>query len=152
MQGQDPQGVSSRRRKVIEEFQRRLTDLRGGAYHVSRQPINWSEFPFDQHPKAVAIIVDESTFLRRDNSATISLEFMEKMPDEYRAVDDASMDLMYEDAVQVFESVADCDNRDPDDSGLPLVYKLDRQSESAIEVSDTSLKVQGLVATASVQF
>jgi hypothetical protein len=42
--------------------------------------------------------------------------------------------------------------RNPQDTALPVVSRLDRTTDTALEVSDSTLKVQGVWATVFVEF
>jgi hypothetical protein len=118
---------------------------------VIRGAVDWADFPFDQYPTACAVLMDECTLLRRKNRGMLTLEFMMKMPANVDESQDEMLDLMRSDAVRVWEVLAACDQVDPDEPGMPLTFMVDASSDSSIEVSDASLKIQGIVATVAVE-
>jgi exonuclease III len=155
-QGQPRSETMSRRRKFIERIRALADDLRsnGREYKVIRGAVNWATWPFDIHPLGMAILVDESSLLRNDfnNEMALTLEMMEKQRTKLDEIDEGSMDAMYADAIHLLEPFVTAQERDPDDPAVPLVVGVDQKRDSAIEVSDATLQVQGVIVTVFLRF
>lgn len=145
-----------RKRLLMHTVLRLCRELRtnkgANKYRVFRGAVNWAAHDFEAYPVAISVHCDDTSFLRGEgnNEAAISLEMMMKMPESAEGIDDDVMDDITDDAAQVFEKLEL--ERDPEDSSLPVIVRLDRARDTAIEVSDPSMGVQGVVATTFVQF
>ena len=136
---------------VARVAQQALREVSNGRYRrVVRGAVNWANFPFDRYDWAAAVLVDHASLLRRWNKAAITLEMMTRMPENVDEIDDDLTDLMRNDALLVWERLAS-NQTSPREPGLPLVMKVDASNDMAMEVSDASLKIQGVVATVWVE-
>ena len=139
---------------AILEICRSLRVGNAQKYEVVRGAVNWATWDFSAHPLAISVHCDECSFLRSpgNDEGVVSLEIMGKMPDGARQVDDDLLDSIVDDATEVFERLEDQEVDEGNGDVNPAISMLDRRRDSAIEVSDVSRGVQGVVATARVTF
>lgn len=115
---------------------------------VMRGAVDWPNFPFDQYPRAAAVIADECSLLRRQIPLRLTLEIMTKMRVGADRPDDDVLDQMRSDTVKLFIALANSTNtRDPIDPHLPLLLMVDNTQDTSLEVSDALYGIQGLVTT-----
>lgn len=143
---------TTRKRLVMQTLVDICKRMRGGRYYVKRGSVNWASFPFTDYPFAVCVLADEVTaFMTPGQSrGTLTLEMMVQVPHEVNQSDDAVLDDLFEDAFVAFAQLSEA--REPDDESFPVITMLDQGSARAMEVSDTSMRVQGLVVSVTVQF
>lgn len=92
----------SNRLKFLTLLKKLCSELRSGQYHVRRGRVNWSKFPFSRHPLAISVMMPEEDLTTDPTRATISLEFMTKMPDHSQVeINDTILDAMRDDALQL---------------------------------------------------
>lgn len=143
----------SARTDLVDILKKKFTALRGGRYYVTRRPVNWAIFDFVTHPFGVSILFDEMAFLRPSNPTIISIEMYTRMPDEPGVgepeIRDDIMEELVVDVTTVLESLEA--ERNPKDSAIPLINKLDRTKDKIIQTSDVELKVQGIIASVFVE-
>jgi hypothetical protein len=133
----------------------RLVDLcrkvRSGAYHVKRGAIDWAEFPFDQIPRAIAVITDEENLLEKQmgNDASISLElFAKRQEGDAKELSDALQEELRKDAKEVVLQLL----TEQDRSGDSVIFHIPPATARLVHVHDDGLKVQGIYAQFDVSF
>ena len=142
---------TTRRKLVLKAVLDLCRQVREGRWTVRRGSRNWASWPFDDHPFGLTVHADESSFLRTDkNEMAVTLEMMARMPEGADEVDDDLLDDMLDDAAWVFRKLDE--SRDPDDPGMPVITRLDVTRDNATEVGSADLRVQGLMATAFVEY
>jgi hypothetical protein len=129
-----------------------LRAARGGAYHVHRGPVDWSTFSFSEHPSAIAVVIDESTFLQQamyDNpvSARVTIDALVPLRGDH-GMDDDAIDVVIDDVTRAVLGLFDEKYQPTED----LVFKIDGRQSRLKEVVDTGLGVQGVIATLHVEF
>ena len=143
----------SARKDVTQKVKELAKAARNGAYFVKRGYINWSSFPFEKYPRAIAILVDEENLFRDHTGfadARISLEIFTSIPDsdEDPQIDDGVLDELIDDARWIMESLEQSRNK----QGDPIVFKMKRNTSSVVESHDATLMVQGIVAIIQVTY
>ena len=133
---------------VIDTMREACEGLRGRSYYVRRGAINWTSFPFDKNPKAIAIMVDEATLLRQMNDLRVTLEFACSLPEDPAMVSDALLDEFMED----FQRFSEILVKAMDSNGDAVIHSLDQSGVIAVEFSDSSLQVQGLSVSFRVSY
>lgn len=138
------------RRELAERLLVLWRAVHNKRYYVKRGAINWTSHLWDKHPFAVSVGLDDSTFLRPQNHATVSFEIFTKLKDPSDAVngyDEVSQDDLLDDAVQVIQGLSQAVDANGD-----FIADVLPMSDNAIEAHDTSLGVQGLVINFQVGF
>lgn len=125
--------------------------VNSGRYTVRRGALNWAAFPFETHPYAVSIQVDETALFSPTGiyPSKISIEVATAMPDEAPTdsqIDDDAMDTLVTDSRSALISWIGARNA----SGDPLVLKVERLSANVVEFHDASLNVQGIVISLNI--
>ena len=119
------------------------------AYRVRRGAVNWSAFDFKQHPRGVAIILEESPLLPQpgNNRATIGFEVFAAMhTGEAENLDDGVLEELRDDARAVIGGIAEwvVDGRPQCD--------VDLNSAVVDEAYDLRRGVQGILVSFDVLF
>lgn len=127
-------------------------------YKVVRGAVNWAAWDFTNHPLGISVHCDDASFLRGEgeDEATLTLEMMQRLPDDVNEIQDDVLDDLVDDAAEIFDALEDAkieeeDFADSEDMN-PAVIKMDRTRDSATEVSDVSRHVQGIIATVFVEY
>lgn len=145
----------TRRDAVLKHIRDVCEKLNNGRYHVVRGGVNWVKWNFKQHKYGIAVVVDEGSFLREQNDATITLEFMTELSGTAPApgkLKDSIIDEMVVDATLAFERICDPDVRDPNDPGMPLILMVDRESDTLMEVTDVIHMCHGIFVSAEIRY
>lgn len=144
----------SNRYFVMKELMKLCKEVHNGRYKVHRGAVNWAEFNFDKTPYPLAIVVDDRSFLRQFNAATITLEMM--MPfkgnvgdEPFGAVQDEAIEELSQDAELIFVKLLNVRHPATRDS---LISKVDQTSDSIQEFSDSNRGIQGIVASVSIEY
>ena len=137
----------SSRAVFLQKLKAECEAARNGRYFVKRGVINWSTFPFDTHPFAIALVVDDFSFAD-DNGfqeMRVSLEVAARMPDdlEQPEIDDGLLDELTEDAERALQLVIKALDANQD----AVVLRFDARTSRGVEFHDTALRVQGVVIT-----
>lgn len=126
-------------------------EVRGGSYFVKRGPIHWASFDFEELPKAVAILVDDLSFMKNDgiNDANISFEVAARMATGKESeVDDGLLDEIIDDAIWVIRSLKQAKNSQGDN----VIMRLSERTARITEWHDPDVRVQGVVASFQVEY
>lgn len=143
----------SKTRVLTQTLKSLACQVRNSSYFVRRGAINWATFPFSRYPRAISIIIDDSSIFGpvkgAFDTANISLEMFTHLADIEEPMDlnDELMEELREDAAWILQTLMSA----KDTSDNCVIYKLDRETR-VIEASDSNLKVQGIVVTSSVTF
>lgn len=140
----------SPRKIVLDTLRGFCQQVRGGVYFVKRGPIDWATFPFNQHSRAISILVDDQSLFLDINVASLTLEFgaqLRSVSDD-PGLDDGLMDELTDDAEWVVRSLIDSSNS----QGDAVVLRTDLKESRAIEFHDAQLMVQGIVVNFEVSF
>ena len=140
--------MSSPRNSMMTTIRNSAEVLRNSSYFVKRGAINWATFPFEEHSKAIAILIDDMSLLGSttgvggSKDGKISLEIAARMPDEkdHPSIDDGLMDDLIEDAETIVKDLIAAKDGD-----YPIVFHIDKASARVIEWHDAEVKVQGVV-------
>lgn len=121
--------------------------VRNGRYWVRRGAVNWAAFDFSKNPFAVAVMIDEATFMRPINDATVTFEVFTRIPEQGGdpLLDDEEIEKLVDDAVEVILLGSAFDQG-------PFRYEPLENSARVVECSDSSLGVQGVVISFDVKF
>lgn len=137
---------------MLDTLKELCKKLRGGSYFVKRGPINWAEFPFEKYPRAIAILVDDQTFISSTGiqKASMSIEVAGSMPSpkDNPEVDDGLLDEFFEDVSLVLLSLREAKQGRGED---PVVFDVTADA-TATEFHDSTLKVQGIMVFFRVQY
>ena len=125
----------------------KLSEVRNSAYFVRRGPIDWNAHDWKAKPRAVAVIIDDCTFLRQINEASVSFEVFAAIPKDGDNIDDTLTDELFNDAALVLNSLV----TEKDSNGDSIATLLPK-SELAIECYDMDLKIQGLIITFTIKY
>lgn len=128
---------------VVKAIKNACRDLRGGVYHVRRGRVNWSKFPFDQHPLAISVMIPEEDLTTEPVRATVTLELMTKMPDHSALeIDDEILDQMREDC-QTLMSVLTSMTVENASGGIDNLF-VGVQMLPSLEIADSEMELQGV--------
>lgn len=131
-------------RNMAEYLREQWRAVRGGTYFVKRGPILWADFDFEAQPRAVAILIDDHTFLRDINDANVAFELGARMPSGREPeVDDGLLEELTDDAKWVIRQLV----KGTDSVGDAVVLRLEHQSARIREWHDPDMKVQGVICT-----
>lgn len=123
--------------------------MRSRRYFVRRGAIDWGAWDFDAHPHAVALMMDDTTFMGDFKVGTVSLEmFVRMQSSDEPTIDDSVMDELIHDAATAFEKLAVAKVPGTMDNICTLV----KDSDVIIESSDAAKKVHGIIATIKVKY
>lgn len=129
-------------------------EVRGGRYLVKRGYINWATWPFDQHPYAMSLMLDEHDLFGAEGMLTgkVSIECFMRIPEVVSPpqLEDATLEELITDVATVIERVSVA--RYPGDPDYPVAFAVLRKSARAVEAHDADLRVQGVTATFDVSF
>lgn len=134
----------------METLQKLGRSQRSGLYtFVHRGPVAWASHDWDKHPNSMAIMMDQTGVFpqRRRGSpqglteAQISIEIAARLPMNSEELDDTLMDRLFEDVVEMLLRL----EKSSDDKGLPVVFDIIGERVTAIEFSDVTRGVQGIV-------
>jgi hypothetical protein len=118
---------------------------------VKRGPIHWATFDFSAMPKAVAILVDDQSFIKEDgvNDANISFEVAARMATgQQPEVDDGLLDELIDDAIWVIRSLRQAKNGQGDN----VILRLASSAARITEWHDPDVRVQGIVCPFQVEY
>jgi len=136
------------RKEVMDKFLELWGEVRNQKYEVHRGAVNWPNYDFDKHPLAVAVMMDECSFLGQINEGIVSFEIFAKITDD-KKLNDVELETQLNNVMNVIhlfnKSISSIDPRRSIGAVLP-------KSEKCIEHYDISLNVQGLVILFSVKF
>ena len=152
------------RSQVLAYLKNNWLAVRNGVYSfVKRGPVNWSAFPFDRHPRAVSINVDESDLYSRAQEAgtqtmILSMEIMAQMETAGgkdgspwdAEFDDGLLDQMFTDTKKVVNAVLD--TRSPLDPSMPVAIRRHERSDRSVEAQNVNWGVQGLIITLRLDY
>jgi hypothetical protein len=150
-----PYRYSTSRKRLVMLVLVELVRALPRGYFVKRGAIQWSAHDFDSAPLACAVHCDSATFLRDEgmNSGTVTLEMLSRIPTgigHESGIDDDTIDDMTEDASRALGLLEIA--VDPEDGAYPIITRLDRQADEVTEVADVLRGLQGVIATARVEF
>lgn len=134
----------------MDRLRELCVEVRGGVHFVKRGPIDWAVFNFDAHDRAIAVLLDDHSFLGDINDASISFEIAGRMiqPEKSPDLDDGLLDEMIDDAEWIIRSLIDSD----DSKGDPVILKANLLDARIVEFHDVQLRVQGIIAFIEVSF
>lgn len=135
------------RYNIGKTLKAKYEEIKNKAYFVRRGPIDWTSHDWETRPRAVAIIIDDCTFLQQVNSATVSFEVFSKIPKDTDDISDTLTDELFSDAAEVLNYLITTKD-DNNDNVATLMPK----SELAIECYDMDLKIQGLIITFTLKY
>lgn len=142
--------VDSSRKVMMDTFRKLCEEVRGGIHFIKRGPIDWSSFNFDENQRAIAILVDDTSFLKDINDASLSFEIAGRMiqPEDRPNLDDGLLDEMIDDAEWIIRSLIDS----KDKQGDSVIMKAGFNDARIVEFHDVQLRVQGIIAFIEVSF
>lgn len=142
--------ADSARKVTMDRLRALCEEVRGGVYFVKRGPIDWSSHNYDENQRAISILLDDHSFLKDINDASISLEFGGQMlrPDERPDMDDGLLDEMIDDAEWIIRSLIGSTNSQGDN----IILQAKIKDARIVEFHDAQLRVQGIVAFFEVNF
>lgn len=143
--------VASPRRVVGNTLLELARSVRNRSYYARRGAVNWAAFDFDAHPRAIAIVFDETPVFpdaRAMYTIKCTLELFAKFngEDSLDSIDDELMDEIHEDARWIVEQLI----RRKTSSGDNAVIGVVTVGITAIETHDADLRVQGLIVPFTV--
>ena len=125
-------------------------EQRGGRYRVHRGAVNWAQYPFDQYPHGVAVMLDDISLVRRDGfrEGTVGIEIAQKLPDhsDVANIDDDLLDEIRDDV----ETVVAAWEVALSSVGDQAVFIVKRNVSNISEFSDSNRQIQGLVVILKV--
>jgi hypothetical protein len=121
-------------------------EVRNQKYKVYRSGVNWPNHDFTKFPYAVAVGMDEYSFLSQINEGILSFEIFAKITNN-EEIDDAEFDVQSDNVLQVLSSLEKSTNEDGDfiASVLPNTGRI-------VEHYDSAMQVQGLIVMVTVKF
>jgi hypothetical protein len=138
----------SPRRVAAESLKFFASTVRGSSYYVKRGAINWANFDFEAHPRAISILFDEQSLLKEINDCRVSLEMFSRLPEVETGIDDGLMDELFEDAEYIFRSFVNA----LDGQGNSVVLSADQPGVRVVEAHDANLGVQGVVVMMNITY
>lgn len=140
--------LPTNRALIVQNLLRLWSEARNGRYFAHRGAINWTGFPFDKHPFAAAILVDESPLLVDNGDLRISIEVFTKLKDPtQQGIDDLTLDDLFEDCQNVLASLKKITRPD----GELLVIGI--LPFPALEAHDVDNRgIEGIIARVTVRF
>lgn len=131
-------------------------------YYVRRGPINWSAFAFERYPFGIAILTPEFSLLGDEHGmdgATITLELVQRMPDETLdrdqqrdGLDDIGLESLVTDAHDLIGQLERSQYPNNDFVCTLLRPSAAEPQVSAQEMTSEDWGIQGIQATFSVRF
>ena len=142
--------ADSPRKVMMDTFRQLCRDVRGGVYFTKRGPIDWSSFNCGEQERAIAILIDDHSFMKDINDASITFEIAGRMiqPEQRPDLDDGLLDEFIDDAEWIIRSLIDS----VDTQGDPVVLKAGFADARIVEFHDVQLRVQGIIAFIEVSF
>lgn len=140
----------NRLKSLAEE---RISEREGEGTFVKRGGINWLTLDWDKHPRALAIMIDDSSLwpgVQGFRDGNLSFEYFARMPSQEGnpEIDDDLQDELVEDVLWIASQILRETNR----NGQPLVTRVSRDAARIIEAHDVDLKVQGVIVTLNINF
>jgi hypothetical protein len=132
------------RSNVGKKLKESWSKIANGMYYVRRGAINWLTHEFNEHKRAVAIIFDDSTFLKDINDATISFEIAAKIDGE---LNDDLVDELSSHAAEVLN-----DLMTQTDSNGDNIATCVPNSGLMIEWHDLDLNLQGIIVHVNIKY
>lgn len=136
---------------VVKAFVKYASEVSRGEYFVKRGAVNWATFPFDEKGKAIAVMIDDTTFMAPNKGfdfMNLSLEVADRMPDGTQpAIDDNLYEQMRVDIEWILARVI----QETNSKGDNVIMRVDRNAR-LIEFHDVDRRVQGVVVTLNLTF
>lgn len=142
-----------RRKLVLDSLREECSKLRDAKVRVIRGGGSWAAWPWDKYPFGIFIVCDDSTIMvpeGRQSKITVTLEMMQKMPDDFQEIDENLSEQLYDEAISCFKAVSA--KRHPADVDWPVIQRIIWHQSVCLETSDDVLKVQGITATVPIEF
>lgn len=147
--------VFSPRGNVLNLAKQLWLSIRSNSYKfVHRGPVNWATFPFEQYPRAVAILCDEADIFATSEQAgttnmLMAFEIFAKLPEDIsKELDDHLLDEFFLDTQKVLRDMISA--KDPSDT--PIVMRIPKNGARAVETHDANLGVQGLIVNIRLDY
>lgn len=119
-------------------------------HSVHRGAVDWTNYPFDEFPRALCVLIDDTTLFQPDggfDNMNLSIEVACRMPESPIGPDDN----LFEDIRSELQRIILVLLSAADSEGDALVVKAD-QSARLVEFHDTQLQVQGVAVTLNLTY
>lgn len=136
--------------RIVQTVLELWREERNGRYFVYRGAINWSKFPFEERPYAVAVLLDESPLLRDHGDMRMSFEIFTRIkPDPLKpGIDDLTLDDLREDCQNVLAALRGRKRPNEDEKLVLGIF-----ASPAVEAHDVDkMGVEGIIARVHFKF
>lgn len=132
----------------VRDIVRRLTPT----YFFKRGPIDYTAWPYETHPRVISMQIDESEMLKEFNNAVLTFELSTTIADapgenEVLSIDDGIQDAMRGHLAFIITEMRKIVASDGDAFVIGMTF-----NQPVTEFHDTSLRMQGISYTFSINF